>query len=39
VEGVKSEYSDLENIEYDSSYSVFLFSLDDLDDLDDLDAK
>ena len=29
--GVKSEYSDLENIEYDSSYSVFLFSLDDLD--------
>ena len=34
VEGVKSEYSDLENIEYDSSYSVFLFSLDDLDDLD-----
>ena len=39
LEGVKNEYSDLENIEYDSSYSVFLFSLDDLDDLDDLDAK
>ena len=31
VEGAKNEYSDLENIEYDSSYSVFLFSLDDLD--------
>ena len=28
VDGVKREYSDLDNIEYDSSYSVFLFSLD-----------
>ena len=31
VKGVRSAYSNLDNIEYDSSYSVFLFSLDGSD--------